>query len=789
MNDENDFTFSTTTSTTRRRSCIQKTNETEKRGYEDDEKTESRKSRRVSFSSRIQVKTIDDSVNDPNCSKEKITLENTQANKQLLADISNTVASTNYDSPSATKSTKPAEPIKSDGNVSLSQSINETIVPMRHYLDISNLNQTNLDVTAQQNVSMDLVNNSNSFINLSSNMTVLDQTGMNITNNNNSTMTDISSMETSKVVTSANVTMDVSRMPFNDLTVCQPRLGEDKNDETLVTEDENSNDKTSEVSLAVESRDRTADGLIEAQNTSNILAAAEMSIKNQTFDVTIAVNLTTNEPGETCPESTRKMNDKSVMNVVDATYVAECINEVTMPTQNETSRYEHSFAAQNLSANTSKLLQSMQHTSINDLEASAAALDLTCGGYSNTETSQFLQNNFEELKGILCEKLEEMKRFKKELDKGHREKKQRKQTIVQDNELNREMIKNLNGKYLGIKEKLSQLKVECGLSLFDSKNQQTDQKELDSMIAKNEANKLSLKNATQNLNDIKDKVRANSERIKALQSTQVEQEKFKNLSEQIFDKQVIEYTLVNFENDTILLSFFFDFIQLEIKATNIVNDLNSFQRYSSDLETLNTLLNKCTNYPIQKLTTRALIDSVGNSIDSPFYVSEQDRNNLRRKNSSRVPVYIKYCVNLILEDVGDGDLMSLNKRYRYVKDIPMLIAHFNLAAKCATNLAKDFEYFANKCYDSEIKCDFDFKNHMVSITLPSLEDSCYYKLKLSILPGKYYQEAIPFSIEPVNKDDVFTPNIKKLSKVIEGQYFEDGSLRHFLSKLHLLKYK
>jgi len=46
---------------------------------------------------------------------------------------------------------------------------------------------------------------------------------------------------------------------------------------------------------------------------------------------------------------------------------------------------------------------------------------------------------------------------------------------------------------------------------------------------------------------------------------------------------------------------------------------------------------------------------------------------------------------------------------------------------------------------------------MVTITLPSLEDSCYYKLKLSILPGRYYQEAIPFSIEPVDKDDAFTP--------------------------------
>ena len=60
---------------------------------------------------------------------------------------------------------------------------------------------------------------------------------------------------------------------------------------------------------------------------------------------------------------------------------------------------------------------------------------------------------------------------------------------------------------------------------------------------------------------------------------------------------------------------------------------------------------------------------------------------------------------------------------------------------------------------------------MVSITLPSLEDCCYYKLKLSILPGKYYQEAIPFSIEPVDTDDVFSPKQADLLKVISRLVF------------------
>jgi hypothetical protein len=43
-----------------------------------------------------------------------------------------------------------------------------------------------------------------------------------------------------------------------------------------------------------------------------------------------------------------------------------------------------------------------------------------------------------------------------------------------------------------------------------------------------------LKNAQQNLIDIKEKVKANGERIKSLQSTQIGQEKFLSLSEKIF---------------------------------------------------------------------------------------------------------------------------------------------------------------------------------------------------------------------------------------------------------------
>jgi hypothetical protein len=146
----------------------------------------------------------------------------------------------------------------------------------------------------------------------------------------------------------------------------------------------------------------------------------------------------------------------------------------------------------------------------------------------------------------------------------------------------------------------------------------------------------------------------------------------------------IQFKLINFDQDTLLLSYFYDFIQLEIKGKNFVSDLNAKADYA-DLDTQQ----KCLNYPLQRIICRRTIESFS--------------------SSRKIPVYIRYCIDLILKELGEGDLMTLNKKYKYVKDLPMLISHFNLACKCATNLAQDFEYFAVKTVNTKIKCDFDFE--------------------------------------------------------------------------------
>jgi hypothetical protein len=123
------------------------------------------------------------------------------------------------------------------------------------------------------------------------------------------------------------------------------------------------------------------------------------------------------------------------------------------------------------------------------------------------------------------------------------------------------------------------------------------------------------------------------------------------------------------EKDTILLSFFYDFIQLEIQATNIANDISSVDHNEQLFKE-----NKCLNYPILGLCTRSTIDSAksSSSLNTPYYSTHQDKKSLKKKTKKNVPIFIQYCVDLVLKEIGEGDLLETNKKYKYIRDIPMV---------------------------------------------------------------------------------------------------------------------
>jgi len=360
---------------------------------------------------------------------------------------------------------------------------NETIMPIRNYLDVSNLNQTNLDAS-QQNVSMDLVNNSNSFINITQNQTICDMTTCNVSIDLNQTkMIQDGSLNFSSFhlaldqtkssgLSSSDSSANETKLPFNDITMATSRV-----EETVLTDDESmNNDKTLEGSPVIELKVNclASDGLSAAylSNTASEAQINDNKIVNQTYTTESVTELT---------ENTRRQANKSTINLIDATYIHEPkIHEMTLPTQSDVSRVcdygNHSIGASNISMNTSKLLQSMQHTSINELETSQTALDLTVGGYSEDDVSQFLQSNFEENRELLQDKIEEMKRFKVEIEKVDNNKKLREQKMQNEIIMSKETLKSMKEKYSQTREKISQLKIKLGVEMLNKVDKENKEK-------------------------------------------------------------------------------------------------------------------------------------------------------------------------------------------------------------------------------------------------------------------------------------------------------------------------
>ena len=103
-----------------------------------------------------------------------------------------------------------------------------------------------------------------------------------------------------------------------------------------------------------------------------------------------------------------------------------------------------------------------------------------------------------------------------------------------------------------------------------------------------------------------------------------------------------------------------DLLQLEIKAANIVGDLNSklINQAPSDMNEI-LAQQKCLNYPIQEINFSK--------------VSSFEKNLSKRK----VPVYMQYCVDLVLAEIGEGDLIKKKNKYKYVKDLPLVKKYKN----------------------------------------------------------------------------------------------------------------
>lgn len=407
-----------------------------------------------------------------------------------------------------------------------------------------------------------------------------------------------------------------------------------------------------------------------------------------------------------------------------------------------------------------------------------------------TDTQVKLMNEFKALKELFTEKLSKAREQKNKLQETVG-----KLNEESDLEHQAERIRNLKlaneqgqAKLSEKRQELAKLKMRLlndaelyRVFSFQDSMLEKAKTELKSYLVKNQSIEKEYKETSVLYEKLKEKVENNATKLKAIQEGQEDKEKFKVLCQKLFNDKQLPFKIANFENDTIKLSFFYDLIHLDIKISNIINDLSASQQ-QNNMRDLNQQQRKYLNYPIQQLFFRSSVDKTSGSV-----LADAAGSSLKKVlGSSKVPVYLRYCIDLIVGEIGEGDLMALKKKKTnlYVKDLPTLITHINLACKCATNLAKDFEHFGTKTMNTNIKCDFDFKNHLLTLELPSVEDACYYRLKLKVLPGAYYQQPIEFSIEPLD-DSYFLPNVSRLTNLINNQYFEGGSFRSFLKKLNL----
>lgn len=136
--------------------------------------------------------------------------------------------------------------------------------------------------------------------------------------------------------------------------------------------------------------------------------------------------------------------------------------------------------------------------------------------------------------------------------------------------------------------------------------------------------------------------------------------------------------MISFENDSFTLSFFNNLILLDVRVPNIFNDLSHIQLDINETNEVSDLLHnrKYLNYPIQHISLRTLVDSSTGTINYNMlsnYKAMASSTTTAKKNE-KVPIYIKYCIELIIGEIAtDRDSLTLKRSYKQVKDLSMVI--------------------------------------------------------------------------------------------------------------------
>ena len=183
------------------------------------------------------------------------------------------------------------------------------------------------------------------------------------------------------------------------------------------------------------------------------------------------LNMHAQELLETCPNEKTLLTqeNESTLRCDIETDIEPVANEMTLPVQESETTMGYditNYSISNNSVNNSISLQSILQTTVYDV--SESALDLTVGGCSNEQINQMLQSNFVETRDLLLQKIEQMKKFKYEYEQHKKEVKIHNENAIKEDQMRTELNKGLKEKFNAIREKISKLKVENCLALFET---------------------------------------------------------------------------------------------------------------------------------------------------------------------------------------------------------------------------------------------------------------------------------------------------------------------------------
>ncbi|CAF0892514.1 unnamed protein product, partial [Brachionus calyciflorus] len=658
-NDKKENLNSTTTQTKiLRRNSILKATDFDSKLIDEvtyDETTRIRKARRVSFSQKILVKTIDELQAKPN---DSLTEANTQANA---------------------KSSTPRSGLKKLNDITNSK--NESILCPQNK---ENLNET--------------------------------------------------SHETSVLPMNTTISPDPIIDPCNatNIDIITMEMGSDYNEGVIFQDNHNKSlDKTIEESVILSNDPNETIAPVLSENLNVSMDSPQASpLKNKSYNLSNSKNMTYEvmDTNLTCKSQYNQDFDDKSQFKINETMTIQGINNRTYNAITEPSLINKTYdleKTQNINKkmdiepekdtlklttqsflNTNSFIQSS--TMINEknksLNINLSVLNETVSNCADliSNSNQNIDNEMDLLKDRCVALRDKMKLFKAKLIEINKSKKSELEKANRDLDDTIELIQNKKSDIIKIKNEIHKLKLDAAsdrrtvkLLNFNESTMPKRQSEIKNLIDKNKNNEKELRDAKKKLDSLKDTVEIGFDQIKMLRMERKEKEKFINLYDSVFDEQFLDFKLLNFDQHLISLAFFNDLIQVQIKATNLVNDLTSKislnnsldPNESSDIlfDDINKKL-KYLNYPIKEINIKTSVDSYGNNL-----LTRTSRISLSNKYSkNKVPLFVRYCINLILGEFKldqDGYLILSENKYKFVRDLPIFIARLKLACSCATNLA------------------------------------------------------------------------------------------------------